>query len=248
MKTRPWHQKLALTGVDPALVGASTLGSVAVAPQAQAAGQCVDYWYSSGGYAGCIGKIQTLLNYFRYGKTKLAVDNSFGPKTKAAVIEFQRTFGLVADGVVGPRPGTSSAPRRPVPGSSRATPTRRRAQRAAGSQARRIAEARHCATVTCADRRDVERSRRSGLACGWRRPPQGTRCTQPNGSSLRPLCRSSSAWRSRIVTGPGWPSPTVHCASADFTDPTGVTTAAVPHANTSVISPDGVAGLPLARC
>ena len=63
----------------------------------------MDYLYSSGGFAGCVGKIQTLVNYFRYGKPKLVVDNSFGPKTKAAVIEFQRTFGLVADGVVGPK-------------------------------------------------------------------------------------------------------------------------------------------------
>jgi len=33
----------------------------------------------------------------------LVADGAFGPKTKAAVMEFQRRSGLVADGIVGPR-------------------------------------------------------------------------------------------------------------------------------------------------
>ena len=41
-----------------------------------------------------------------------------------------------------------------------------------------------------------------------------------------------------MVTGPGLPSPTVHSPDGPFTRPTGVITAAVPHANTSVSSPD----------
>ena len=40
------------------------------------------------------------------------------------------------------------------------------------------------------------------------------------------------------VTGPGVPSPTVQARSAPLTEPTGVTTAAVPQAKTSVSSPD----------
>ncbi|GAA1823895.1 peptidoglycan-binding domain-containing protein [Agromyces salentinus] len=79
--------------------------SVAAAPApAEAAGRCVDYQYSYGGYAGCVGNIQVLLNAFQprlgsYGK--LAVDNSYGPATRSAVIAFQRYFGLAADGIVG---------------------------------------------------------------------------------------------------------------------------------------------------
>ena len=42
-----------------------------------------------------------------------------------------------------------------------------------------------------------------------------------------------------MVTGPGvTPSPIVKLPDAPLTSPTGVTAAAVPHANTSVISPD----------
>ena len=38
-----------------------------------------------------------------YAITKLSVDGSFGPATKASVIQFQKLFGLNPDGVVGSR-------------------------------------------------------------------------------------------------------------------------------------------------
>ena len=40
-----------------------------------------------------------------------------------------------------------------------------------------------------------------------------------------------------MVTSPGLPSPTVHAPCVDLTAPTGVITAAVPHAKTSVSEP-----------
>ena len=49
--------------------------------------------------------LQTLLNLWGkdHGKAPLAIDEDFGVKTKAAVIEFQSAHGLDADGVVGPQ-------------------------------------------------------------------------------------------------------------------------------------------------
>ena len=83
------------------------LTAVAAPAPAQAAGQCVNYNYSYGGYSSCVGNIQVLLNAFqpRIGApyAKLVVDNKYGTATKSAVIKFQRFFGLTADGIVGPR-------------------------------------------------------------------------------------------------------------------------------------------------
>jgi len=63
---------------------------------------------------------------------------------------------------------------------------------------------------------------------------------QPWASSARPVWMSRSAARRRVVTSPGSPSATVHECSALLTVPTGVMTAAVPQAKTSVISPEAL--------
>ena len=51
----------------------------------------------------------------------------------------------------------------------------------------------------------------------------------------------SSSSRSRMLTAPGVPSPTVQPPAGPLTAPTGVMTAAVPHAKTSVSSPEAAA-------
>ncbi|WP_394553452.1 peptidoglycan-binding protein [Agromyces sp. MMS24-JH15] len=102
MPTRTRRHKLALALAAFSLAAAGTVGAVGAAPApAEAAGRCVDYNYSQGGYSSCIGYIQQLLN--DKIQNKIAVDNAFGPATRAAVISVQRNVGLVADGIVGPK-------------------------------------------------------------------------------------------------------------------------------------------------
>jgi zinc D-Ala-D-Ala carboxypeptidase len=84
--------------ISALLAGATLIGGVAAAAPAQAAGRCVDYQYSSGGYSTCVGYIQSILRQYNQ---VTAVDNNFGPATLTAVKQFQRGNGLTADGVVG---------------------------------------------------------------------------------------------------------------------------------------------------
>src|SRR5262245_24086890 len=69
---------------------------------------------------------------------------------------------------------------------------------------------------------------------------QSTLWIQPCGSGAAPCWISRSVSRSRIVAGPEPPSPTVHSAPTFLTDPTGVMTAAVPQAKTSLIEPSAL--------
>lgn len=75
---------------------------ISAAP-AQAAGNCVDYNYSQGGYSSCVGYIQQLLNFHGHGAFYLAVDNAFGPATYNAVVTIQRDWRFQVDGIVGPQ-------------------------------------------------------------------------------------------------------------------------------------------------
>jgi peptidoglycan hydrolase-like protein with peptidoglycan-binding domain len=46
--------------------------------------------------------LQEVLNLLIRTPPPLQVDGIFGPKTKTRVVQFQRTSGLVPDGIVGP--------------------------------------------------------------------------------------------------------------------------------------------------
>jgi peptidoglycan hydrolase-like protein with peptidoglycan-binding domain len=91
------------------VLGAVLAASFVVVPagSASAASKCTQNVYASGGYATCIGYIQIMLNEWArsYGIRTIAVDNSFGPATKARVKAFQWDMWnppLAQDGVVGP--------------------------------------------------------------------------------------------------------------------------------------------------
>ncbi len=51
--------------------------------------------------------LQELLNFALSLQPLLAVDGIFGPKTNQRVIAFQKTSGLMADGIAGPLTGNS---------------------------------------------------------------------------------------------------------------------------------------------
>ena len=54
----------------------------------------------AGNTGNSVRDLQTRLNNI---EANLGVDGVFGPKTVAAVKQFQSKFGLVADGIVGPK-------------------------------------------------------------------------------------------------------------------------------------------------
>ncbi|WP_221351201.1 peptidoglycan-binding domain-containing protein [Streptomyces beigongshangae] len=49
-----------------------------------------------------VGHLQCVLNQV-YGYTSVVADKIFGSTTRAAVVDFQQSVGLTADGFVGPR-------------------------------------------------------------------------------------------------------------------------------------------------
>lgn len=77
----------------------------ATATPAEAATPCVQKLYRMNSRGECVRYIQALTNY--QGGTKgspaLAVDGIWGSRTDRAVRTVQRTFGLTADGIVGPK-------------------------------------------------------------------------------------------------------------------------------------------------
>ena len=101
MKRKYRHKvALGLSALALGVTGAIAPAGLSAPAPAEAAGKCVNYNYSSGGYSACIGYIQQLLNDKITGP-KLVVDNNFGPKTRAAVIQVQKRWGLKVDGIVG---------------------------------------------------------------------------------------------------------------------------------------------------
>ena len=101
MTTRTMRNRITIAGAALGLAIAGSVGGVATAAPAQAAGQCVDYQYSAGGDGSCVANIQTLLNAFKVGGPQLEVDGQFGDQTRASVAAFQSYWGLQVDGVVG---------------------------------------------------------------------------------------------------------------------------------------------------
>ena len=72
-----------------------------------------------GSRGGAVKDVQCVLNK---GGAKLAVDGIFGPKTKAAVLSYQKAKGLEVDGIVGPKTWASLKSSNGSGGSTKPTP------------------------------------------------------------------------------------------------------------------------------
>ncbi|MCA9348892.1 peptidoglycan-binding protein [Candidatus Saccharibacteria bacterium] len=72
--------------------------------QANAAG-CVDYSYRKGSKSNCVIYAQRLLNWHlsKESRNALVEDGYFGNQTLSKVLTFQKSRGLTADGVIGPK-------------------------------------------------------------------------------------------------------------------------------------------------
>ena len=86
----------------------ATIATSFAAPSHQAdAATCTKYVYRQSGTGTCVKYIQKLVNYHnrspRYSSYKLSIDGSFGPKTKAAVLNVQKMYQIKRDGIVGPQ-------------------------------------------------------------------------------------------------------------------------------------------------
>ncbi|WP_424891259.1 peptidoglycan-binding domain-containing protein [Streptomyces sp. XH2] len=112
-------RKLIRTAAAALLAGGIALGGTATARAEQPAGagtvpgadvQCPDLAYGSAGV--CAAVLQKQLNDHGAG---LVVDGIVGPKTKAAIEDYQRAHGLAADGIAGPRTRASLTAEAPPP-------------------------------------------------------------------------------------------------------------------------------------
>lgn len=82
-----------------AMVLTSLIGG---ASTANAASGCVASTYRQGAVSSCVKNIQVIINSYRNLNNTIATDGRFGPATKSAVVSFQRSVGITADGIVGP--------------------------------------------------------------------------------------------------------------------------------------------------
>jgi peptidoglycan hydrolase-like protein with peptidoglycan-binding domain len=105
MSLRPVRRWAIVSASALAVASAVSLGGLtAGAEPAHAATKCISNTYSLGGQSTCIGYIQQMLNWWQK-PNKIAVDNGFGPITRNAVIQYQRSWSgqLSVDGIVGPK-------------------------------------------------------------------------------------------------------------------------------------------------
>lgn len=70
---------------------------------AMAATNCTTTVLKSGSKGTCVTQLQNALSVRGIPSGPKGTDGSFGPSTRAAVIEYQKLYGLKADGIAGPK-------------------------------------------------------------------------------------------------------------------------------------------------
>ena len=107
--SNPWMKVLAAAFVAAFIISGVLPGT---APAATAAANCTASVLKQGSKGSCVTEMQKRLN--AAGSSVGSVDGSFGPKTRAGVIDYQTKNRLIVDGIAGPqtwRSLTSSTPK-----------------------------------------------------------------------------------------------------------------------------------------
>jgi hypothetical protein len=142
-----------------------------------------------------VERLQRLLNSRLYGRNSLKVDGQFGPRTRAAVVEFQKKSKLTADGIAGRRTWfvlLSAAPAKQASAGKSFLPSR-------PASASAVASSTTTTTATSADSSSISPAAIDKSVDQWSMEDRFGYVLQHTGRYLGPDMRAQFA---ALITGP----------------------------------------------